>query len=101
MKEEKVKTQRCYFRKRRGVLCVDVVAECDRYVWERWERGVCKGRRGVCVRSPSLRFARAQGVTEDNFGFGRGRMGGFGVHGRLFGPGRGPVCDWGPREHRE
>ncbi len=32
MKEEKVKTQRCYLRKRRGVLCVDVVAECDRYV---------------------------------------------------------------------
>jgi hypothetical protein len=49
MKEEKVKTQRCYLRKRRGVLCVDVVAECecDRYVGERWERGVCKGRRGV------------------------------------------------------
>jgi hypothetical protein len=23
------------------VLCVDVVAECDRQVGERWERGVC------------------------------------------------------------
>ncbi len=23
-----MKTQRCYLRKRRGVLCVDVVAEC-------------------------------------------------------------------------
>ncbi len=29
------------------MLCVDVVAECDRYVGERWERGVCTGRRGV------------------------------------------------------
>ena len=46
MKEEKVKTQRCYLRKRRGVLCVDVVAECDRYVGERWERGVCTGKEG-------------------------------------------------------
>jgi hypothetical protein len=46
MKEETVKTQRCYLRKRRGVLCVDAVAECDRYVGERWERGVCKGKEG-------------------------------------------------------
>lgn len=28
------------------MLCVDVVAECDRYVGERWERGVCKGKEG-------------------------------------------------------
>ena len=35
-KEEKVKTRRWYLRKRRGVLCVDVVAECDRYVGETW-----------------------------------------------------------------
>ena len=52
MKEEKVKTQRCYLRKRRGVLCVDVVAECDRYVGERWERGVCKGKEGGSGRGP-------------------------------------------------
>jgi hypothetical protein len=39
MKEEKLKTQRCYLRKRRGVLCVDVVAECDRFVGERWDGG--------------------------------------------------------------
>jgi hypothetical protein len=24
-----------------SVVCVDVVAECDRYVGERWERGAC------------------------------------------------------------
>ena len=28
------------------MLCVDVVAECDRYVGERWERGVCTGKEG-------------------------------------------------------
>jgi hypothetical protein len=51
-----VKTQRCYLRKRRGVLCVDVVAECDRYEGERWERGVCTGKECVLVmlRSSSL-----------------------------------------------
>ncbi len=27
------------------MLCVDVVAECDRYR-ERWERGVCPGKEG-------------------------------------------------------
>jgi hypothetical protein len=26
---------------------VDVVAECDMYVGERWERGVCTGKEGV------------------------------------------------------
>jgi hypothetical protein len=50
MKEEKVKTQKCYLRMRRGVLCVDVVAECDKYyfkyVGEWWERGVCTGKEG-------------------------------------------------------
>jgi hypothetical protein len=46
MKKEKVKTHRCYLRKRRGVLCVDVVAECDRFVGEWWECGVCKGKEG-------------------------------------------------------
>jgi hypothetical protein len=35
-----------FLRKRRGVLCVDVVAECDRYAGERWERSVCAGMEG-------------------------------------------------------
>ena len=29
------------------MLCVDVVAECDRYKGERLERGVCTGKEGV------------------------------------------------------
>ncbi len=41
-----MKTQWCYLRKRKGVLCVDVVAKCDRYVGERWERCVCTGKEG-------------------------------------------------------
>jgi hypothetical protein len=59
------------------VLCVDVVAECDRYVGERWECVCFVIRRShVCFlirRSHSISFPIAQGIPKYKIGFGRGK----------------------------